>query len=130
MADLSQIREHMEVIGADGAFLGTVDGVEGSRIKLTKKDSGSHESHHHYLPGNLVAGIEGNQVRLSATAANATLLEEEGDGSALGEQSVFSWRNIGLGAAAAGVAVAAGALFYQRRARSDDERGYAYDRED
>ena len=30
----------MEVIGADGVHIGTVDRVEGHRIKLTKKDSG------------------------------------------------------------------------------------------
>jgi hypothetical protein len=40
MADLSQIKEHAEVIGADGVHVGTVDGVEGNRIKLTKSDSG------------------------------------------------------------------------------------------
>ena len=33
MTDLSNIREHMEVIGADGAHVGTVDKVEGDRIK-------------------------------------------------------------------------------------------------
>jgi len=32
-------KEHMEVIGADGGHVGTVDKVEGSRIKITKKDS-------------------------------------------------------------------------------------------
>ena len=115
MADLSRIQPHMEIYGADGARLGTVDAVEGDRIKLTKADSGSHSSHHHYISGGLVAAVEGNAVRLSANAGNAVLLEEEADGSALGEQSVFSWRNIGLGAAAAGVAVAAGAVFYRRR---------------
>ncbi len=85
MTDLSQIREHMEVIGADGVHLGTVDRYDGSRIKLTKADSGaqleqaegSHADHHHYIPGGLVASIEGNQVRLSATAANAVQFEEE-----------------------------------------------------
>jgi len=30
----------MEVIGADGVHVGTVDKVEGNRVKLTKKDSG------------------------------------------------------------------------------------------
>lgn len=85
MADLSGIREHMEVIGADGVHVGTVDKVEGDRIKLTKKDSGaevsegtgSHEGHHHFIAGGLVAGVEGDQVRLSATAANAVAFEEE-----------------------------------------------------
>jgi hypothetical protein len=120
MADLSQVQPHMEIIGADGARLGTVDSVEGDRIKLTRPDSGSHRHHHHYISGGLVAGIEGDKVRLSANADNAAFLEEEQDGSALGEQSIFSWRNIGLGAAAAGVAVAAGAIFYQRRWSDED----------
>ena len=84
MADASGIREHMEVIGADGVHVGTVDQVEGNRIKLTKQDSGAaHEGHHHYIPLGLVADVEGNQVRLSATGANAAeLFEEEEDRSA------------------------------------------------
>ena len=74
----SQIREHMEVIGADGVHLGTVDGIEGGRIKLTKGDSASgHQDHHHYISCGLVAGVEGDKVRLSATAANAYGMEEE-----------------------------------------------------
>jgi hypothetical protein len=110
MADLSRIREHMEVIGADGVHLGTVDKVDGDRIKLIKADSGSHSGHHHYVSGGLVADIEGNKVRLSANGDVAVTFEEEQDGSGLGENSMFSWRNIGIGAAAvAGVAAAAGA---------------------
>lgn len=79
MTDASNIREHMEVIGADGVHLGTVDKVEGNRIKLTKADSGqgSHEGHHHFISLGLVAGVEGDKVRLSATAANAVAFEEE-----------------------------------------------------
>lgn len=87
MTDASAIREHMEVIGADGVHVGTVDRVEGDHIKLTKKDSsaqvagaeGKHEGHHHTIPLGLVADIEGDKVRLSATGANAQLFEEEGD---------------------------------------------------
>ena len=76
--DVSGIREHMEVIGADGVHLGTVDAVEEHRIKLTKGDSASgHQDHHHYISRGLVAGVEGDKVRLSATAANAYALEEE-----------------------------------------------------
>lgn len=73
------IREHMEVIGADGVHVGTVDGVEGSRIKLTKADSGegSHQGHHHYISLALVADIEGDRVRLSANGDVAVTFEEE-----------------------------------------------------
>ena len=79
MADLSQIKEHAEVIGADGVHVGTVDHVDGNRIKLTKKDSGegSHKGHHHFIDKGLVADIEGNKVRLSAKADVAVTMEEE-----------------------------------------------------
>jgi hypothetical protein len=79
MANTDGIREHMEVIGADGVHVGTVDHVEGDRIKLTKADSGegSHEGHHHYIPAGLVAAVEGDKVRLSANAAVAVQFEEE-----------------------------------------------------
>lgn len=83
MADLSQIREHMEIIGADGVHIGTVDKVEGDRIKMTKADSGSHGDHHHYFSGGLVAAVEGDQVRLSAAGSAAVLLEEEKGGEPL-----------------------------------------------
>ncbi len=85
MTDLSKITEHMEVIGADGVHVGTVDKVEGGRIKLTKADSGSHQDHHHYIAGGLVAGVEGNSVRLSANGASAALLEEEEGGEPLAD---------------------------------------------
>src|SRR5882757_3198629 len=79
MAGVSGIREHMEVIGADGVPIGTVDKVEGGRIKLTRKDSGegSHKGHHHYIDRGLVAGVEGNKVRLSAIGAIAVTMEQE-----------------------------------------------------
>jgi hypothetical protein len=79
MSGFEDIREHMEVIGADGVHLGTVDRIENDRIKLTKADSGagSHEGHHHFISRGLVADIEGNQVRLSANADVAVTFEEE-----------------------------------------------------
>ena len=85
MADLSAVEEHMEVVGADGVHLGTVDKVEGNRIKLTRADSGSHGDHHHYVSGGLVAAVEGNQVRLSANADAAALLEEEEEGGPISD---------------------------------------------
>ena len=75
MADLSKIQPQMEVIGADGVHVGTVDHCDGDRIKMTRKDS--VDGKHHYLSGGLIAEVEGNQVRLSATGANAQLFEEE-----------------------------------------------------
>jgi len=79
MADLSLVKEHAEVIGADGIHVGTVDSVEGNRIKLTKMDSGqgSHKGHHHFISGGLVAEVEDGVVRLSANAAVAVTFEEE-----------------------------------------------------
>jgi hypothetical protein len=79
MAATDDIREHMEVIGADGVHVGTVDKIDGDRIKLTKKDSGqgSHEGHHHYISTGLIAGVEGDTVRLSANADVAVTFEEE-----------------------------------------------------
>ena len=76
---MQEIREHMEVIGADGVHVGTVDRVEGNRIKLTKKDSGegTHKGHHHFIARGLVADVEGNRVRLSANADVAVTFEEE-----------------------------------------------------
>jgi len=76
---MTEIKEHMEVIGADGVHIGTVDRIEGNRIKLTEKDSGegSHKGHHHYIDRSLVADVEGNKVRLSATGAVAVTMEQE-----------------------------------------------------
>jgi hypothetical protein len=80
MVDASQIKEHAEVIGADGVHVGTVDHIDGDRIKLTKNDSPQSEdgqgAKHHYISLGLVAEVEGDKVRLSATGANAINFEE------------------------------------------------------
>ena len=72
MVNASEIREHMEVVGADGVHVGKVDGVQGDRIKLARKDEehGQNDAHHHF-------------VQLSAVAANAEQLMEEEDGSSV-----------------------------------------------
>jgi hypothetical protein len=66
----------MEVIGADGVHIGTVDRVESGKIRLTKADSGEgrHKGHHHFIDLSLVADVEGKQVRLSANAADAVTI--------------------------------------------------------
>jgi hypothetical protein len=83
MIDHAKIKEHAEVVGADGVHVGTVDRVEGDRIKLTKVDSGegSHQGHHHFIELSLVADVEGETVRLSANADVAVTFEEEDDGN-------------------------------------------------
>src|ERR1700689_4816328 len=76
------VKPHMEVIGADGVHIGTVDRVVGGRIKLAKADSGEgrHKGHHHFIELGFVADVEGQKVRLSANAAVAVALEEERSG--------------------------------------------------
>ena len=85
MVDAGQIKEHAQVIGADGAPVGVVDRVDGNRIKLTKASSGqgSHEGHHHFISLDLVADVEGDTVRLSANGDVAVTLEEEEGGRAV-----------------------------------------------
>jgi hypothetical protein len=77
-----KIAQNMEVIGADGVHVGTVDGVTNGRIRLTKRDSGEgqHKGHTHFIDLGLVADVEGQRVRLSANAVVAVTFEEEQSG--------------------------------------------------
>ena len=86
MSGFEDIREHMEVIGADGVHIGTVDRVEENRIKLIRADSGiGHQEHHHFIPRGLVAEVEGDKVRLTARGdVVADLFEQEGSGTPIG----------------------------------------------
>lgn len=68
MADTSSISADMEVRAADGSHVGTVDGVEGDRIKLTRKDSPDGE--HHYVDLGSVERVD-EHVHL-ADGASAT----------------------------------------------------------
>ena len=82
MSTIDQVREHMQVIDAEGTSLGKVDRIEGDRIKLTRDSStaGAHESHHHFIPVGLIATVEDDTVRLSARidAVEAIFETEEG----------------------------------------------------
>jgi len=64
---LHQVQEHMKVVGSDGQEVGTVDHLDGDRIKLTRDESGQH----HFMPGAAVASVSDGQVRLSMPAAQA-----------------------------------------------------------
>ncbi len=65
-----QIREGLEVVGSDGAHVGTVDGLSGTLLKLKKSDPSS-EGTHHYLDIGLVVAIEGNNAKLLVPAEEA-----------------------------------------------------------
>ena len=46
----TMIKEHMEVLGADGVHVGTVDQLEGrDQVKLTKDDPDAG-GEHHFIP--------------------------------------------------------------------------------
>lgn len=49
--------------GVIGEHIGTVDAVEGERIKLTKNDS--PDGLQHYIPLAWVKSVEGNTIHLS-----------------------------------------------------------------
>lgn len=79
MAGFEAVTERMEVIGADGVHVGTVDQVVGDRIRLARSDSGQgeHKGHRHFISRGLVAEVEGDKVRLSANGDVAVTFEEE-----------------------------------------------------
>ena len=64
MINPSEIREQMKVIGSDGQPVGTVDKVEGNRIKLSKNDPAA-QGQHRYIPLDSVSSSSG----ISALAA-------------------------------------------------------------
>lgn len=61
-----QLREQMDVVDANGEHCGTIDSIDGDRIKLTRNDS--TDGQHHYVELSQVAGIEGGQVRLNSNS--------------------------------------------------------------
>jgi hypothetical protein len=65
----TEIKEHMEVVGADGRHVGTVDHLEGQdQIKLTRNDSADGE--HHFLAVDLVERVD-DKVHLKVNAQDA-----------------------------------------------------------
>lgn len=66
----SQIKEHMDVISADGKKVGAVDHMEGSSdIKLTKKDA--PDGKHHLIPMAWVDHVD-QKVHLNKAANDVT----------------------------------------------------------
>ena len=66
MFEKFRIKEHMEVADASGQHIGTVDDVEGDRIKLTKSDAG--DNMHHFLSMDDVEKLDDNRVYLKEGA--------------------------------------------------------------
>lgn len=64
------IREQMKVMGSDRQPVGTVDHIEGDRIKLAKNDPQAG-GQHHYIPADWVESVEGDQVYLRQKAKEA-----------------------------------------------------------
>lgn len=65
-----EIREHMKVVGKDRQPVGTVDHIEGDRIKLAKNDPQANGKHH-YIPADWVESVDGEQVCLRQNAKDA-----------------------------------------------------------
>jgi len=57
-----RLKEHMEIADSQGRHVGTVDSVDGDRIKLTRSDSG--DGRHHYLDVDCVDRIAENRAWL------------------------------------------------------------------
>ena len=70
MMNAGTIREHMKVVGSDRLVVGTVDHVEGDRIKLAKNDPQAGGKHH-YIPTDWVERVEGDEVCLRQKAQEA-----------------------------------------------------------
>ena len=66
---LTKVDEHMDVVGSDGAHVGTVDKVRGDRILLTKNDQDAG-GHHHSIPSSWLQTVD-TKVTLSKTADEA-----------------------------------------------------------
>lgn len=96
MAFINDVREHMDVIDSDGHTIGKVDSVDGSRIKLTRRDS--PDGQHHYVDAADIARVD-SHVHLTRTGA-----------------AIFGT------AAGLGAGTAAGAATYDRTTHHDHDR--------
>lgn len=130
--EMPAIVQDMEVVGSDGVRIGLTAEADGNHIRLAPGSTiqGCRAGFDYYVPWSLIASVEENQVRLSAKADEATLVElnarpgaartrlEPGDGA-----SGRDWNGIALSAAAIGLVAAAvaGALLFSRPRSEDDE---------
>jgi hypothetical protein len=75
----------MEVVGSDGAHVGTVDKVRGDRILLTKSDSDAG-GRHHSIPSRWIESVDDKvTIRKTAEDAKAHWRDEERNGAFFNE---------------------------------------------
>jgi len=127
MFNKSEIKERMEIVGADGVLVGTVDCLEGERLNLTRPTNGHKpdNSRQHYLAAGLIDSVAGNKVHLSANGNVATQSEDRKPGKTgmgtttnsptTSTPSTWSWNKIGSAVGAAGAAM------LNRKPSSDDD---------
>lgn len=70
MVDIAKIQEHMPVVGSDGGHVGTVDHLDGQRMKLARTDPEA-QGIHHFIHVDSIDAIEDGEVRLNRTTAQA-----------------------------------------------------------
>lgn len=81
---LSRVTEHMEVVGSDGAHVGTVDHVRGDRILLTKSDADAG-GRHHSIPSRWIDHVDDKvTIRKTADEAHAHWRDEERNSAMFG----------------------------------------------
>ena len=68
-ARLDQGGEHMQVMDKNGEHVGTLDHLDGDRIKLTRSDSS--DGQHHYVPLSQVESMDNVAVHLNITREEA-----------------------------------------------------------
>ena len=76
MINPSEIREQMKVIGSDNQPVGTVEKVEGNRIKLT-----SAQGQQNYIPLDSCVSVQGNTIKCRQTAQE---VKQQWQGTATG----------------------------------------------
>jgi hypothetical protein len=69
------ITQHMEVVGSDGAHVGTVEHIEDAKLIRLTKDDPEAGGEHHYIPMTWVVHAEMKvHLRLSAVEARTQWL--------------------------------------------------------
>ncbi len=75
----------MDVVGSDGAHVGTVDKVRGDRILLTKSDQDAG-GRHHSIPSRWIQSVDDRvTLRKTADEAHAHWKDEERNTAFFGE---------------------------------------------